>query len=67
MARATVRLLAPLLPNVGRIRCRAVDSIPIFEGGQLRGVLALRESRQREAAVFFQERSSGPARRSTTP
>jgi NodT family efflux transporter outer membrane factor (OMF) lipoprotein len=29
-------------------------SIPIFEGGQLRGVLALRESRQREAAIFFQ-------------
>jgi outer membrane protein TolC len=30
-------------------------SIPIFEGGQLRGVLALRESRQREAAIFFQK------------
>jgi NodT family efflux transporter outer membrane factor (OMF) lipoprotein len=30
-------------------------SIPIFEGGQLRGALALSESRQREAAVFFQE------------
>jgi NodT family efflux transporter outer membrane factor (OMF) lipoprotein len=30
-------------------------SIPIFEGGQLRGTLALRESRQREAAVFFQK------------
>jgi NodT family efflux transporter outer membrane factor (OMF) lipoprotein len=30
-------------------------SIPIFEGGQLRGTLALRESQQREAAVFFQE------------
>ena len=29
-------------------------SIPIFEGGQLRGVLPLRESRQREAAIFFQ-------------
>jgi NodT family efflux transporter outer membrane factor (OMF) lipoprotein len=30
-------------------------SIPIFEGGKLRGVLALRESRQREAAIFFQK------------
>jgi NodT family efflux transporter outer membrane factor (OMF) lipoprotein len=30
-------------------------SIPIFEGGQLRGTLALRESGQREAAIFFQK------------
>jgi NodT family efflux transporter outer membrane factor (OMF) lipoprotein len=30
-------------------------SIPIFEGGQLRGTLALHESRQREAATFFHE------------
>jgi NodT family efflux transporter outer membrane factor (OMF) lipoprotein len=30
-------------------------SIPIFEGGQLRGNLALRESQQREAAIFFQK------------
>jgi NodT family efflux transporter outer membrane factor (OMF) lipoprotein len=30
-------------------------SIPIFEGGQLRGGLVLRESRQREAAILFQE------------
>jgi NodT family efflux transporter outer membrane factor (OMF) lipoprotein len=30
-------------------------SIPIFEGGRLRGVLTLRESRQREAAIFFQK------------
>jgi NodT family efflux transporter outer membrane factor (OMF) lipoprotein len=30
-------------------------SIPIFEGGQLRGRLALRESQQREAAIFFQK------------
>jgi NodT family efflux transporter outer membrane factor (OMF) lipoprotein len=30
-------------------------SIPIFEGGQLKGTLALRESRQREAAIFFQK------------
>jgi NodT family efflux transporter outer membrane factor (OMF) lipoprotein len=30
-------------------------SLPIFEGGQLRGALALRESRQREAAIFFQK------------
>jgi NodT family efflux transporter outer membrane factor (OMF) lipoprotein len=30
-------------------------SIPIFEGGRLRGVLALRESQQREAAILFQK------------
>jgi NodT family efflux transporter outer membrane factor (OMF) lipoprotein len=30
-------------------------SLPIFEGGQLRGTLELRESRQREAAIFFQK------------
>jgi NodT family efflux transporter outer membrane factor (OMF) lipoprotein len=30
-------------------------SIPIFQGGQLRGSLALRESRQREAAILFQK------------
>ena len=30
-------------------------SIPIFEGGQLRGTLALRESQQREAAISFQK------------
>jgi NodT family efflux transporter outer membrane factor (OMF) lipoprotein len=30
-------------------------SIPIFEGGRLRGDLTLRESRQREAAIFFQK------------
>jgi NodT family efflux transporter outer membrane factor (OMF) lipoprotein len=30
-------------------------SIPIFQGGQLSGALALRESRQREAAIFFQK------------
>jgi NodT family efflux transporter outer membrane factor (OMF) lipoprotein len=30
-------------------------SIPIFEGGQLRGALELRESQQREAAIFFQK------------
>src|SRR5712664_3290460 len=30
-------------------------SLPIFAGGQLRGVLELRESRQREAAIFFQK------------
>jgi outer membrane protein TolC len=29
-------------------------SIPIFEGGRLRGTLALSESRQREAAIIFQ-------------
>jgi NodT family efflux transporter outer membrane factor (OMF) lipoprotein len=30
-------------------------SLPIFEGGRLRGTLALSESRQREAAIFFQK------------
>jgi NodT family efflux transporter outer membrane factor (OMF) lipoprotein len=30
-------------------------SIPIFEGGQLRSVLTLRESQQREAAILFQK------------
>jgi NodT family efflux transporter outer membrane factor (OMF) lipoprotein len=30
-------------------------SIPIFEGGRLRGALTLRESQQREAAIFFQK------------
>jgi outer membrane protein TolC len=30
-------------------------SIPIFEGGRLRGTLALRESQEREAAVIFQK------------
>src|SRR5712664_1662496 len=30
-------------------------SIPIFEGGQLKGALTLRESQQREAAIFFQK------------
>jgi NodT family efflux transporter outer membrane factor (OMF) lipoprotein len=30
-------------------------SIPIFEGGRLRGTLALREARQREAAIVFQK------------
>jgi NodT family efflux transporter outer membrane factor (OMF) lipoprotein len=30
-------------------------SVPIFEGGQLRSVLALRESQQREAAILFQK------------
>lgn len=30
-------------------------SIPIFQGGQLRGNLALRKSRQREAAILFQK------------
>ena len=30
-------------------------SIPIFEGGRLRGALTLRESQQREAAIFFRE------------
>jgi NodT family efflux transporter outer membrane factor (OMF) lipoprotein len=30
-------------------------SIPIFEGGRLRGMLSLRESQQREAAIAFQK------------
>ena len=30
-------------------------SIPIFEGGQLRSILTLRESQQREAAILFQK------------
>jgi NodT family efflux transporter outer membrane factor (OMF) lipoprotein len=30
-------------------------SLPIFEGGRLRGTLELRESQQREAAIFFQK------------
>jgi outer membrane protein TolC len=30
-------------------------SMPIFEGGQLRGALALSESRQRETAISFQK------------
>src|SRR5258705_4839367 len=30
-------------------------SIPIFEGGRLRGTLTLRESREREAAIVFQK------------
>ncbi len=30
-------------------------SLPIFEGGQLRGALALRESREREVAILFQK------------
>ncbi|HXO70617.1 MAG TPA: TolC family protein, partial [Bradyrhizobium sp.] len=30
-------------------------SIPIFEGGRLQGTLALRESREREAAIIFQK------------
>jgi NodT family efflux transporter outer membrane factor (OMF) lipoprotein len=30
-------------------------SIPIFEGGRLRGTLALSESREREAAIIFQK------------
>ena len=30
-------------------------SMPIFEGGRLRGALALSKSRQREAVIFFRE------------
>jgi len=31
------------------------QGLPLFEGGRLRGALTLRESQQREAAIFFQE------------
>jgi NodT family efflux transporter outer membrane factor (OMF) lipoprotein len=42
-------------PTSGAFALGPSISIPIFEGGQLRGALALRESRQREAAIFFQK------------
>jgi NodT family efflux transporter outer membrane factor (OMF) lipoprotein len=42
-------------PTSGAFAAGPSISIPIFEGGQLRGSLALRESRQREAAIFFQK------------
>jgi NodT family efflux transporter outer membrane factor (OMF) lipoprotein len=42
-------------PTSGAFAVGPSISIPIFEGGQLRGSLALRESRQREAAIFFQK------------
>jgi NodT family efflux transporter outer membrane factor (OMF) lipoprotein len=42
-------------PTSGAFAVGPSISIPIFEGGQLRGALTLRESRQREAAIFFQK------------
>src|ERR1700688_1143790 len=42
-------------PTSGAFAVGPSISIPIFEGGQLRGTLALRESQQREAAIFFQK------------
>src|ERR1700726_2766760 len=42
-------------PTSGAFALGPSISIPIFEGGQLKGALALRESQQREAAIFFQK------------
>ncbi len=42
-------------PASGAFAVGSSISIPIFEGGRLSGALALRESRQREAAIFFQK------------
>jgi outer membrane protein TolC len=43
-------------PTSGAFALGPSISIPIFEGGQLRGTPAsLRESQQREAAIFFQK------------
>ncbi len=42
-------------PTSGAFALGPTISIPIFEGGQLKGNLVLRESRQREAAIFFQK------------
>jgi NodT family efflux transporter outer membrane factor (OMF) lipoprotein len=42
-------------PTSGAFALGPSISIPIFEGGQLKGALALSESRQREAAIFFQK------------
>jgi NodT family efflux transporter outer membrane factor (OMF) lipoprotein len=42
-------------PTSGAFAVGPTISIPIFEGGRLSGALALSESRQREAAIFFQK------------
>jgi NodT family efflux transporter outer membrane factor (OMF) lipoprotein len=42
-------------PTSGAFEVGPSVSIPIFEGGQLKGTLALRESQQREAAILFQK------------
>jgi len=44
-----------LTPTSGAFAVGPSVSIPIFEGGQLKGTLALRESQQREAAILFHE------------
>ena len=51
----SLRLSNLFSPASAAFSAGPVISIPIFEGGQLRGALALRESRQREAATFFHE------------
>jgi NodT family efflux transporter outer membrane factor (OMF) lipoprotein len=42
-------------PTSGAFAVGPSFSIPIFEGGQLKGALALRESQQRESAILFQK------------
>src|ERR1700730_7574286 len=42
-------------PTAGAFAVGPSISIPIFEGGQLKGALALRESQQRESAILFQK------------
>ena len=42
-------------PNSVAFAVGPAISIPIFEGGRLHGALTLRESQQREAAIFFQK------------
>src|SRR6202035_271975 len=42
-------------PTSGAFAVGPSVSIPIFEGGQLKGTLTLRESQQREAAILFRE------------
>jgi len=42
-------------PTSGAFAVGPSISIPIFEGGQLKGALALRESQQRESAILFQK------------
>ena len=51
----SLRLTSLFTPASGAFAVGPSISLPIFEGGQLRGSLALRESQQREAAIFFQK------------
>jgi NodT family efflux transporter outer membrane factor (OMF) lipoprotein len=51
----SLRLSNLFSPTSGAFALGPSISIPIFEGGQLKGNLVLRESRQREAAIFFQK------------